>query len=355
MGPGVCGMKRRHVKKKYLAAIAGGAMVASLAGLAAFGMVMASHPSQVAAATTCTPTGFYRDGINLTAAQINPSGVVSGDVDATGCDIGVYYGAGVTGTVNHANIHNAVYFGVVNNGGVVTVENSSIHEIGDTPFGGNQHGVAVYWVYYSGATGSITNNDIYDYQKGGIVVNGVGSSANIRGNTVTGLGPVNFIAQNGIQIGYGATANVMNNTVTGNSYTGANEASSGGIIVVGGPCYQDVYTTNVQIVGNTARNNDVGIWLTNIEADCLTAPTTPTNIKVVNNTISDDGVYNTTGDITMGYQAGIADQGDNDKLIHNNISGVGYTPDPSSGAYLIQIDADSSFTNNAKIHANVIH
>jgi hypothetical protein len=36
------------------------------------------------------PTGFNRDGINLTAAQIG--GKVTGDLDAAGCDIGVYYG-----------------------------------------------------------------------------------------------------------------------------------------------------------------------------------------------------------------------------------------------------------------------
>lgn len=341
------------MKKKHLAAILGGAMVASLAGLAAFSLASAAHPSRASAATNCTATGFSRDGINLTAALINPSGVVSGEVDATGCDIGVYYGHGVTGTIDHADIHNAVYFGVVNDGGVVTVENSSIHEIGETPFNGDQHGVAVYWTYGSGATGKITNNDIYDYQKGGIVVNGVGAWADIRGNTVTGFGHIDFIAQNGIQIGYGATANVMDNTVTGNSYTGTSTVS-GGIIVVGGPGYGagTPYTTNVQIVGNTARDNDVGIWLTNIDA-MGNAPTTPTNIKVTNNTISSDGVFNNYGG--FGYQAGIADQGDNDKLIHNNISGAGYDPATSTTAYLIQIDADSSFTNNVKVHANVIH
>ena len=36
--------------------------------------------------TTCTKTGFHRDGIDLTAAQIG--GKVTGDLDVTGCDIG---------------------------------------------------------------------------------------------------------------------------------------------------------------------------------------------------------------------------------------------------------------------------
>ena len=45
----------------------------------------------------CAATGFYRDGENLTAAQIG--GDVTGTLDATGCDIGVYYGPGTTGSV----------------------------------------------------------------------------------------------------------------------------------------------------------------------------------------------------------------------------------------------------------------
>lgn len=337
--------------KKRVFIVGGSVAGIALAGLGALAIGMALRAPSASAATSCTATGYIRDGINLTAALINPSGTVSGDVDASGCNIGVYYSAGVTGTVKGANIHNANYFGVVNNGGAVTVENSRIHDIGESPLNGDQHGVAVYWVYGSAATGAITNNTIWNYQKGGIVVNGVGSSASVSGNTVTGQGPVSYIAQNGIQIGYGATATVMRNTVSGNSYTGTSTVS-GGIIVVGGPCpyyYGSAYTTDTQIVGNTVVNNDVGIWLTNLQADCASAPTTATNIKVVNNTISNDAVTN-----GYGYQAGIADQGYNDKIIHNTISGAGYDPATSATAYLIQIDADSSFTNKAKIHANVV-
>jgi hypothetical protein len=41
----------------------------------------------------------------------------------------------------------------------------------------------------------------------------------VKNNTVTGLGEVDFIAQNGIQISRGATGEVTGNTVSGNSYT----------------------------------------------------------------------------------------------------------------------------------------
>ena len=128
--------------KKRLAVIMSGAAVATVAGLAAVSLMMAAHPSHTSAAT-CTPTGYVRDSINLTAAEINPSGTVSGQVDATGCNIGVYYSDGAQGLVNKANIFGANYYGVVNNGAVVTVENSSIHDIGETPLNGDQHGVGV--------------------------------------------------------------------------------------------------------------------------------------------------------------------------------------------------------------------
>jgi hypothetical protein len=40
-------------------------------------------------------------------------------------------------------------------------------------------------------------------------------------------------------------------------------------------------------------------------------------------------------------------------MINNTISGVGYTPDTTH--YLVAIDADTSFTNRPKIHANTIN
>ena len=57
-------------------------VAATLTAALAIGTVSAS-------AATCTATGFFRDGINLTAAQIG--GTVTGDLDATGCNIGSYF------------------------------------------------------------------------------------------------------------------------------------------------------------------------------------------------------------------------------------------------------------------------
>src|ERR1700680_956963 len=236
------------------------------------------------AAATCTPTGFYRDAINLTAAVIDPPGTFSGTLDATGCNIGVYYSPGAKGTINNAEIFGANYFGVVNNGGHVTITKSSVHDIGEKPFNGTEHGGAIYFADASSATGSITNNYITKYQKGGIVTNGVGTIATITHNIVIGLVPVNFIAQNDIEVGEGAKATVSNNTVTDNSYTGSNLASSGGILVFGGSCFSSALTIGTHITNNILLSNDVGVFLANLDASCIPT-TTPTRILTQNNFI----------------------------------------------------------------------
>ena len=168
-----------------------------------------------AGAAVCIPTTFSRDGFFLTAAQVG--GTVSGSLDATGCDIGVYFPT--PGSVTSgAQIFGARYFGVVNDGTAVTVEGASIHDIGNHPFDGTQHGVGIYFT--NGGSGAIDGNSVSAYQKGGIVVNGAGTSASVTNNTVGGLGPVVFIAQNGIQVSRGAVATVKGNDISDNFYTG---------------------------------------------------------------------------------------------------------------------------------------
>ncbi|MHB1097362.1 MAG: right-handed parallel beta-helix repeat-containing protein [Gemmatimonadaceae bacterium] len=302
---------------------------------------------------SCTTTPFQ----GFTAALVNPTTTVSGSVNAQGCDIGVYYdNNGPGGTVKGADISLALRYGVIVNGdnGPVAVDviNSSIHDIGDSPLNGNQRGVGIYYRAFlpgGSATGKISGNTLANYQKGGIVVNGIGSNVVVSGNTVTGQGPVNWIAQNGIQFGYGSSGSAMKNTVTGHSYTGSSTAS-GGIIVVGGPGYGTcpdgpcLYTTGIQIVQNIVTDNDIGVWLSNLAED-YSAPLDATNVKAVNNTISSSAIQN-----GICYQAGVADQGNNDKVINNLISGTGYAP--SSTCYAVPIDADPLFTNRPKVHAN---
>lgn len=301
----------------------------------------------------CQPTPFG----GLTAVLVNPSGTVTGQVNAAGCDIGVYYdAAGAGGTVKNAEIYGALYYGVivVGDAGSVSVDvlNSSIHNIGDPVPNGNQRGVGVYYRAYllgGGATGKINGNTLADYQKSGIVVNGVASNVITSNNTLTGFGPVSFIAENGIQYGYGSSGSIMKNTVSGHSYTGSSTVA-GGIIVVGGPGYGTcpdgnpcAYTVGIQIVQNQVVNNDVGIFLTNLAAD-FGAPADATNVKAINNVISNDAITN-----NLCYQAGVSDVGNNDKIINDKITGAGYNNTLS--CYAVPVDADPSFTNKAKVHA----
>jgi hypothetical protein len=336
-----------------------------------------------AVATMCTPTGFIRDGMNLTAAVIADGDISGQTIDASAmppmrpmpCNIGIYYGPGTSGTVESSVVFGANYFGIVVTGedGVdslgnvgttsVDVSNNNIHDIGENPPNGTQHGVGVYYFASSdaaSATGAISGNAISLYQKGGIVANGPNAAVSIGANTVKGRGPIPYIAQNGIQIGRGGAGMIMRNQVTGNSYTGPNGASSSGILIFGG-CGSDL-TTGVRIVKNVVGSskdtdgNDIGVALANYDPTCSMAPTTATNNKAINNTITNTELTNNSGNGApgLGYQAGVYDSGNNDKVINNDISGKGYDP---SGCIPMRpvvetcaVDSSSGFL--VKNHAN---
>lgn len=317
----------------------------------ALGMWFVSSGS--ARASTCQATTFSQNGSNnLTAALIVSASnqTVTGAVNAAGCNIGIYVNHGVSGVViSGVQVFGANFDGIVNDGGNVKVMNSFIHDIGFNPLNGDQQGYGIYFTANS-SKGSITGNMIWNYQKNGIVVRGVGSRATISHNTVIGQGPVTYIAQNGIELGEGAKGSITNNIVTGNSYSGSNNAASGGVLLYGGSCYGTALTIGIKVTGNVLIGNDVGVYLSNLDGtDCI--PTlTPTNIVASNNIITNDGVNNITGySPTAGYQAGISDQGDGDQLTNNSICGLGYTavtPPP----YLYLIDVTN--TNGAVVSGN---
>jgi hypothetical protein len=68
-------------------------------------------------------------------------------------------------------------------GAVTTnVKTSSIHDIGETPLNGTQHGTAIYYraLGSGSATGVISGNTLTNYQKGGITVSGKVSATNYQ-------------------------------------------------------------------------------------------------------------------------------------------------------------------------------
>jgi len=328
------------------------AIGATLAMLFVFIHAPVSSPAR-AQGSGCVATPYS----GLTAARVNPGNVYSDSINATGCDIGIYY-SGTEAEVSNTTVHGARYFGIMVHGDnshtVVDILDSDINTIGDNPQNGNQRGVAVYYRAFfatGSATGRVSGNHIWKYQKGGIVVNGPGSNVQVQSNEVEGYGPISWIAQNGIQFGYGSSGSAMKNTVSGHAYTGPGWAS-GGILVVGGAGYGVCpdgspcpYTTGIQITRNTLVNNDVGAFLSNWGAS--TIPEDKTNVKVVNNVITHDG----SGQNGICYQAGVSVVGNNDKVINDTISGLGYTPGGTSCSFSVSVDADPAFSTKTKVHA----
>jgi hypothetical protein len=231
-------------KRRLFSLVSASAIVGSMA--------VAALPASTMAASDCHPTPFVRDGITLTAARIGVA--VSGAVDATGCDIGAYNPTSVT----NADIHDARYFGVVVDGIKVNTTNSKVHQIGENPFDGTQHGRAI--LYINGASGTISGNKVYDFQKNGIEVSGLkadGSapssaktSATIANNVITGEGRIDYIAQNGIVIRNGATAAVTGNAISGIWYTPDGTEATGLLNYDAG---------KITVSGNTFVNTEVRI------------------------------------------------------------------------------------------------
>jgi len=195
----------------------------------------------LSSSTVCMPTGDMKDGLNLTAAQIG--GDVTGALDATGCNIGVY-----NGSVHGGEIFGANYYGVLEKGVARDVVNGKIHDIGESPLNGSQHGVGVE--YANGATGTLSGTTITNYQKNGVVIDGTGTSVTALNNTVTGQGQIDYIAQNGIQVSGGASALIRGNTVSGNWYTPKSFVACGLLFFDAGGVKQQ---------GNTLFGNEINL------------------------------------------------------------------------------------------------
>lgn len=185
-------------------------------------------------ATISVPNGFTLDGNGKTITAVDPpSGHFVGAVVANGgatahikqltvkasglanvCDAGADRLRGImlegaSGSITHNIVLD------INQGASGCQEGNAI-EVRNGPFapGGSDQVV------------TISDNTITNYQKTGIVANG-SVRATIQRNKITGVGPVDYIAQNGIQIGFGATAEVTNNEVAGNDYTPKSYVSCG--------------------------------------------------------------------------------------------------------------------------------
>lgn len=134
----------------------------------------------------------------------------------------------------------------------------------------------------------MVNCDLSGYQKGGMALSGDYLTANVDGCNVQGYGPADFIAQNGIQIGYGATGSIgatPANTVSGHSYTPHTWAASGILLSGSGG--------TVQIKNNVVSQNSEGIYSVpgsaTIQANTVTATQVGTGVADYYGIICDPG------------------------------------------------------------------
>lgn len=163
---------------------------------------------------TITVSGSYPEQLiipatvsNLTITALTPgSDIIQAPVGFTGNDLITVQGQCVTingfeiqGPWNPdttmVNRQTGIY---VTGGGSAIITNNTIQNIHDDPIvTGTQHGNAID---VNQGYALIENNQILRYQKTGVRIN-LNSCGVIRNNVITGVGPTNVIAQNGIQVG----------------------------------------------------------------------------------------------------------------------------------------------------------
>ncbi len=96
---------------------------------------------------------------------------------------------------------------------------------------------------------AMSNCEVPNFQKGGIVLMGPSTTGNLTGNTVNGSINPN-LAPNGIQISYGCTATLTDNVVTSVAYPGTDWAGTGILLF---EC------NDVTVTGGTVSGSEVGI------------------------------------------------------------------------------------------------
>lgn len=192
----------------------------------------------------------------------------------------------------------------------LNLSGAAITNIRDNPMSGCQNGAGVrvgQQAFSQVGHATLSNVTVTNYQKGGIVIDGAGTTATVKNNTVTGVGATPLIAQNGIQISRGAVASVYGNVVTGNECDNVNcgaalnQDQSAGILLYN-------VGAGTTIVGNSVSANDMGVGSANDDA-------TATSTTVSANTVS--------GNRYEGIYVGTSNNNMNATVTNNTITGPG--------------------------------
>lgn len=189
-----------------------------------------STARSIASVTSCTPVVTTAHG-PMTAKLVPTKPVSHADVNASGCDIGIYLGPASNGqSIDLATVHDANQYGIyADQAQNVTIDDAAVWAIGNHDASGHfapngvQTGIGLY---FSGASGSVDHTALFLYQKNGTAFNCLWnadfsvcvkpSHVSVQNSSATGLGTVNYIAQNGFQY-WDSTAPLFAHNISSNN------------------------------------------------------------------------------------------------------------------------------------------
>ena len=208
-----------------------------------------------------------------------------------------------------------------------TADHLTIENVSSNPFNGVQSGNGYYAFNDLGAnTVTVSNSDVFGYQKNGITANGTGLTANITDNTVTGQNIADVNGQNGIQIGFGAPGDVSGNIVSNDKFDTIDTEAAGILL------YEAADGTTV--TGNTVTGSDNGVSAVDSNATVDSNILTGNTIGVVNDGFDNAAALVITNNEISGGGDGIQLYDDiTGTTIHNNFirnnTGTGILVDSS--------------------------
>jgi Periplasmic copper-binding protein (NosD) len=360
---------RSHVKLAVIAAVVAGGVLAAPAAASATNLWVSESPTVAGNGTSCTKPGFNKiqsaigaaaagsvvnicNGTYVEQLQVTETltlrsvGTVTVQMppapqnSTTTCDTEIpeneyqrnqdLLSICTSGTVTITGLRFEAKFpagtcydseyGIFAGGGAtVKLSASTISDAGNPPpdpASGCQGGVGVQLgsarvTPNEVAHGVLNNDTVTNYQKNGIDVTGVGATGLISGTTVTGSGPTEHLAQNGIEVAFGGSAKIKTSSISGNE---CNEAGACGANPI-----TETQSTGVlffeaaagsSVASSTISNSDIGVYYEDNEP---TAPTKP-QVLISGNKLNEDryesvalgkGSATVTGNTITGGTVGI--------------------------------------------------
>ncbi|HET6966565.1 MAG TPA: right-handed parallel beta-helix repeat-containing protein, partial [Acidimicrobiales bacterium] len=278
----------------------------TVGGVGFIGGVVASTPA--GAIPACTAAGST--GLTAKAVATTNNQVITGTIDATGCDVGIFVGPGITGVTITADVSGANDHGIfaVDTSGL-TITGSHVTGNGVAPHStiAENKAIELAGVSDSSITGNTVTGNTAD---GGIGVADDGTDINPGApNPGTAAKPATNVVVSGnhsdgnfggcgiVVAAYDAGAGVSNVTVTGNTVTGSvgqfgpHGPVIGGIVVAAdspGTTVSNVTVGGVNTPGVTLGNNITGAFIPGIVVHSNAPGDHVSGVTLQGNTLNSD-------------------------------------------------------------------